>query len=83
LEKAITELRAGRAEYRVDKAGIVHTSVGRSNFSAEQLAENVKTIIDTLVRVKPSTAKGTYLKKVSLSATMGPGVRVDTTPFKV
>lgn len=83
IEKAVTELRAGRAEYRVDKAGIVHTSIGRSNFAPEALAENARTIIDTLLRAKPSTAKGTYLKKVSLSATMGPGVRVDTTPFKV
>ncbi|MCX6129054.1 MAG: 50S ribosomal protein L1 [Proteobacteria bacterium] len=83
LEKAITELRAGRAEYRVDKAGIVHTSIGRSNFTQEQLAENARTIIDTLLKAKPSTAKGTYLKKVCLSATMGPGVHVDTTAFKV
>ncbi|HYX36962.1 MAG: 50S ribosomal protein L1 [Pseudobdellovibrionaceae bacterium] len=83
VEKAVTELRAGRAEYRVDKAGIVHTSIGRSNFTPEALAENARTIIDTLLRAKPSTAKGTYLKKVCLSATMGPGVRVDTTPFKV
>ncbi len=83
VEKAITELKAGRAEYRVDKAGIVHLSVGRATFQAEQLADNVKTIIDTLVKAKPSTAKGTYLKKVSLSATMGPGIRVDATPFKI
>lgn len=83
IDKAITELRAGRAEYRVDKAGIVHLSIGRSNFGPEHLAENARTIIDTLLKAKPSTAKGTYLKKVCLSATMGPGVRVDTTPFKV
>lgn len=83
VSKAIDELRAGRAEYRVDKAGIVHLSIGRSNFSAENLAGNVQTIIDTLLKAKPSTAKGTYLKKVSLSATMGPGVRIDTTPFKI
>jgi large subunit ribosomal protein L1 len=83
VEKAVTELRAGRAEYRVDKAGIVHTSIGRSNFTPEALAENARTIVETLLRAKPSTAKGTYLKKVTLSATMGPGVRVDTTPFKI
>jgi large subunit ribosomal protein L1 len=83
VEKAVTELRAGRAEYRVDKAGIVHTSIGRSNFTPEALAENARTVVDTLLRAKPSTAKGTYLKKVTLSATMGPGVRVDTTPFKI
>ncbi len=83
VEKAVTELRAGRAEYRVDKAGIVHTSIGRANFTAEALAENARTVIDTLLRAKPSTAKGTFMKKVCLSATMGPGVRVDTTPFKI
>jgi large subunit ribosomal protein L1 len=83
VEKAINELRSGRAEYRVDKAGIVHLSIGRTNFTPENLADNAKTIIDTLLRVKPSTAKGTYLKKMALSATMGPGVRVDSTPFKI
>ena len=80
VTKAVEELRAGRAEYRVDKAGIIHASVGRVGFSQEQLAENVKTVMDALIKAKPSTAKGTYLKKVSLSATMGPGVRVDPAP---
>ncbi len=82
VANAINELRAGRAEYRVDKAGIVHTSVGRVGFSEEQLAENITTVIDALLKAKPSTAKGTYLQKVSLSATMGPGVRVDPAPFR-
>jgi large subunit ribosomal protein L1 len=82
LDKAVNELRAGRAEYRVDKGGIVHTSVGRVGFSEDQLTDNVKTVIDALVKAKPSTAKGTYLKKLSLSATMGPGVRIDPAPFK-
>ena len=83
IEKAVNELRAGRAEYRVDKAGIVHTSVGRSTFEAGQLKDNVGAVIDALIKVKPSTAKGTYLKKVSLSATMGPGIIVDPAEFKV
>jgi large subunit ribosomal protein L1 len=83
VEKAVSELRAGRAEYRVDKAGIVHTSIGRANFAADALAENARTIIETLLRAKPATAKGTYLKKICLSATMGPGVRVETSPFRV
>lgn len=82
VAKSVGELRAGRAEYRVDKAGIVHTSVGRSAFTEEQLADNIKAVIDALMKAKPSTAKGTYLKKVSLSATMGPGVRIDTALFK-
>lgn len=83
VAKAVGELRAGRAEYRVDKAGIVHTSVGRVGFSENQLADNVTTVMEALLKAKPSTAKGTYLKKVSLSATMGPGVRIDPAPFKV
>lgn len=83
VEKAVNELRAGRAEYRVDKAGIVHAPVGRAGFEADKLAENVQAVVDALLKAKPSTAKGTYLKKISLSATMGPGVRVDPAPFKV
>jgi len=83
VTKAINELRSGRAEYRVDKAGIIHTTVGRSRFSEEQLVDNINAVIDGLLKAKPSTAKGTYLKKLCVSATMGPGVRVDTTPFKI
>lgn len=83
VANAIQELRAGRAEYRVDKAGIVHTSIGRVGFSEEQLAENAQTVVDALLRAKPATAKGTYLKKLCLSATMGPGVRIDPAPFKI
>ena len=79
---AVSELRAGRAEYRVDKAGVIHASVGRVSFSAEHLNDNIKAVIDALVKAKPSTAKGTYLKKICISATMGPGVRVDPAPFK-
>lgn len=83
LEKTVQELRAGRAEYRCDKAGIVHTSVGRSKFEVSQLKENVESIIDALLKAKPASAKGTYLKKLSVSSTMGPGVRVNTEPFKL
>lgn len=83
VAKAVEELRAGRAEYRVDKAGIVHTSVGRASFDENQLSENISAVIDALLKAKPSTAKGTYLKKISISATMGPGVHVDPAPFKL
>lgn len=83
LSKAVNELRAGRAEYRVDKAGIVHTQVGRTAMSPEQLADNVNAVMDALLKVKPATAKGTYVKKVALSATMGPGIRIDATNFKL
>lgn len=83
ITNAVNELRAGRAEYRVDKAGIIHTSVGRVKFSGEQLEANIKTVIDALLKAKPASAKGAYLKKCSVSSTMGPGIRVDTTPFKI
>ncbi|MBI2601565.1 MAG: 50S ribosomal protein L1 [Deltaproteobacteria bacterium] len=82
LKQAIQELKAGRAEFKVDKAGIVHTAVGRVDMDSEKLKENVDAVIEALVKAKPSTAKGTYLKKVSLSATMSPGVKVDTTPYR-
>lgn len=80
--KAIEELQAGRTEYRVDKAGIVHCPIGRVSFEEGKLAENAQAVISALVRAKPSTSKGTYLKKICLSATMGPGVKVDPTPYR-
>lgn len=81
--KAVNELRAGRAEYRCDKAGIVHCIIGKARFSEKQLEENMSAVLDALIKAKPSTAKGTYLKKISVSATMGPGIRIDTTPYKL
>jgi large subunit ribosomal protein L1 len=81
--KAIRELRAGRAEYRVDKAGIVHAAVGKKSFDAVKLAENAQALIEALVKAKPATAKGTYLKKIGLSSTMSPGVKVDPSPFRM
>lgn len=83
VAKAVNELRAGRTEYRVDKAGIVHCPVGKVNFEAAKLADNIKAVIDALVKAKPATAKGTYLKKIGLSSTMSPGVKVDPVPFRV
>jgi large subunit ribosomal protein L1 len=83
LAKAVTELTQGRAEFRVDKAGIVHTLVGKSSFPEANLVGNVQAVMDAILRAKPSTAKGTYIKKVSLSSTMGPGIKVDTTAFKL
>ena len=83
VTKAVTELRAGRAEYRVDKAGIIHTQVGRTAMSPASLADNVNAVMDAIVKAKPSSAKGTYIKKVAISATMGPGIRIDTAPFKL
>ncbi len=80
--QAIKELKAGRAEYRVDKAGIVHTTVGRVGMEQAALEGNIKAVMESLVKAKPSTARGTYVKKISISATMGPGVKVDTAEFK-
>ncbi|GAC1570109.1 MAG: 50S ribosomal protein L1 [Polyangiales bacterium] len=75
---AVREAKAGKVEYRVEKAGIVHARIGKVSFEAKQLSENATAIIEALVRAKPSTAKGIYLRSITLSSTMGPGVRVDT-----
>jgi large subunit ribosomal protein L1 len=64
-------------EFKVDKTGIVHTTVGRISFSADQLKENVMALMDTIIRAKPSSSKGTYLKSVAISTTMGPGIKLD------
>jgi large subunit ribosomal protein L1 len=74
---AVREQKAGKVEYRVDKTGIIHVAIGKRSFEAEQLVENAAALIDVVVRAKPSVAKGTYLKKISMSTTMGPGIRVD------
>lgn len=82
IATAVRELKAGRAEFRVDKAGIVHTAVGKVSMDAKALQENIAAVIDALNKAKPATAKGTYLKKIALSATMGPGVKIDPVPFR-
>lgn len=76
VKEAIREIQAGKVDFRVDKAGIVHASVGKASFSAEDLLENVNAIMSFLVRLKPSSSKGMYVKGVFLSATMGPGIKV-------
>ena len=78
---AVREAKGGKVEYRVEKAGIVHARVGKSSFQEKAIAENALAIINALVKAKPSTAKGTYLRSITLSSTMGPGVRVDPAPF--
>ena len=78
---AVLEAKAGKIQYRVEKAGIVHARIGKVSFEAAQLAENANALIGQLVRQKPATAKGTYLRSITVSSTMGPGVRVDTTEF--
>jgi large subunit ribosomal protein L1 len=81
--RAIRELKAGRTEFRVDKAGIVHAPVGKASFQADKLVDNIKAVMDAIMRAKPSSAKGTYVKRITLSSTMSPGVRVDTTAYRV
>ena len=78
VAKAVKDLKAGKIEYRVDKTGNIHSGVGKLSFSDEQLTENVKTFFGAIVRAKPATAKGTYMKNASICSTMGPGVKIDT-----
>jgi large subunit ribosomal protein L1 len=77
VTKAVKELKAGKIEFRVDKTGIVHAAVGKKSFSAQQLADNLQAFMDAIVKAKPSAAKGHYIRSVTVSSTMGPGVRVD------
>jgi ribosomal protein L1 len=79
VSKAVTEAKAGRVEYRIDKQAIVHLAVGKVSFSDEQLLDNARALINALIKAKPSTAKGTYMKALSMTTTMGPGIKLDTT----
>ncbi|HTU71039.1 MAG TPA: 50S ribosomal protein L1 [Candidatus Baltobacteraceae bacterium] len=79
---AIRDIKAGKVEYRLDKAGIIHTIVGKAAFDEHQLLENVSALLDAIVRAKPSAAKGTYLRSVTLASTMGPGVKIDPNRVK-
>jgi len=74
---AVREQKAGKVEYRVDKTGIIHVPVGKRSFSPEQLVANASALIDVVMRAKPASSKGTYVKKITLSSTMGPGIRID------
>ncbi len=77
LERAIREIKAGKVEFKVEKAGVVHVPVGKVSFGPEKLAENVKIVLDVIVRAKPPTSKGIYLRTIALSSTMGPGIKID------
>jgi large subunit ribosomal protein L1 len=77
LAKAIREVRQGRVEFKVEKAGIVHVPVGKVSFEAQKLAENASTVLESIVKAKPSTSKGVYLKAITVSSTMGPSIKVD------
>jgi len=76
--KAVTEVKAGKIDFKVDKYGIIHSSIGKVSFDSNKIAENAKELIQTLVKLKPSAAKGTYVKSIYLSSTMSPGIQIDT-----
>jgi large subunit ribosomal protein L1 len=78
VAKAIKEIKAGKVEFRVDKTAIVHAPLGKISFSEAALVDNLRTLIDTVIKAKPSAAKGKYIKSIAISSTMGPGVRIDT-----
>ncbi len=79
---AVKNTKAGQAQYRVDKAGIIHASIGQVGFSAEQIEQNATALLNDLKRAKPATAKGIYIKKITLSSTMGPGIAIDPVPHR-
>lgn len=83
ITTAINELKKGKIAFRVDKFGIVHASIGRVSFSTEQLSENAQELVATLVKMKPSSAKGTYMRTISVASTMSPGIAVEPKSFKV
>ena len=82
IGEAIKELKAGKVQFKVDKKGVLHAPVGKVSFSVEKLEENIMTLVETVKKMKPTSAKGTYIKKFTVSSTMGPGVKVDTMEFK-
>jgi large subunit ribosomal protein L1 len=81
VAKAVRELKAGRVEFRVEKSGIVHARVGKASFGGEKLHQNVKSFLEIIIKLKPPSAKGTYVRSVTLSTTMGPGIKVDPAPL--
>ena len=78
ISKAVQEIKAGKVEFRVDKAGVVHAPIGKMSFAADRLVANAHALMDNIVKAKPAAAKGKYLKSVTMSSTMGPGVKIDT-----
>jgi large subunit ribosomal protein L1 len=78
IARAVREIKAGKVEFRVDKTAIVHAPVGKVSFTEERLLENLRALVDTILKAKPASAKGKYVKSFAISSTMGPGVRIDT-----
>jgi large subunit ribosomal protein L1 len=83
IAKAVREIKAGKVEFRVDKTGIIHAPVGKTSFASDSLVANAHALVDSIVKAKPSAAKGKYLKSVTVSSTMGPGLRIDTAHIDV
>ena len=83
VKKAVSELKAGRVEFRVEKAGIIQTPFGKASFKPEALAANLRALLEQLMKLKPQTAKGTYMRSITISTTHGPGIKIDPTPFTV
>ena len=82
IGKAVKEIKAGKVEFRVDKAGIIHVAVGKASFGAEQLIDNARTVLMSILRAKPASAKGNYVRGVTISTTMGPGIKVDLSQIR-
>ncbi|WP_298737205.1 50S ribosomal protein L1 [uncultured Psychrobacter sp.] len=83
VAEAVANTKAGQAQYRVDKAGIIHTTIGQVGFTAEQVIENARALLSDLKRAKPATSKGIFIKKITLSSTMGPGLTIDPVPYRM
>ena len=82
VARAVAELKAGKIDFRVEKAGIVHAPMGKVSFGVDKILENMTAFLDTIVRLKPASSKGTYLKGIAISTTMGPGIKIDTSSVK-
>lgn len=81
VEKAVKDIKAGKVEYRVDKAGNVHVPIGKVSFDDQQIIENFETIVDTIIKAKPQSSKGTYLKTIAITSTMGPGIKINPSNY--
>ena len=82
VARAVNELKAGKIDFRVEKAGIVHAPMGKVSFGVEKIVQNITAFLETIIRLKPASSKGAYLKGIALSTTMGPGVRIDAAQVK-
>ncbi len=83
LDKVVKDIKAGKIDFRVEKSGIVHAPVGRVSFGADRILENITTFMDSIVRMKPAASKGTYIRSIGISTTMGPGIKIDPASVKV